>query len=221
MEVDSSNVIGSSSSSSSLLKKSEYYCGRDQLFRRDHMAITQPVVNGLIVDWDGVENVFDYAFTKHLRVNPLDHPLMLSEPTFQPQKDREKMVELMFEKFNTPALFLCKSAVLTAFSAGRSSACIVESGAGHTTVSSVHDGYVINKGIKRTKFAGLKLDEILEKTLNQQFTPAVSKLSCIIYIVYLYKSFMFEIVCLFESSLTSFILIVFSFGFLVSLVKKC
>jgi hypothetical protein len=122
--------------------------------------------------------VWSYALRQHLRVDPKEHPFMLSEPTFQPAADREKMLQLMFEKFETPASFLCKSAVLTAFSAGRSTACVLESGAGHTTVSPIHDGYVVSKGVRRSQMAGAKLDDVLEKILKQAerpvtLTPAV------------------------------------------------
>jgi len=145
----------------------QYLVGRSQFYRRDHMRISHPVRNGLVEDWDAVEAVWSYALGSHLRVDPKDHPLMVSEPTFQPAGDREKMLQLMFERFAAPATFLCKSSVLTAFSAGRATACVVESGAGHTTVAPVHDGYVVNRGVRRSQFGGDKLDVLLEKTLQQ------------------------------------------------------
>ena len=160
----------SSNNPTHALKRGEraYYTGRAQLYRRDHMQIVQPVKNGIVQDWDAVEQVWQYALNQHLHVDVRDHPLMLSEPTFTSNSDREKMVQMMFEKFDAPAIFLCKSSVLTAFSAGRSTACVVESGAGHTTVSPIHDGYVVTKGVRRSQMGGQKLDELLEKTLLQQ-----------------------------------------------------
>jgi len=149
----------------------QYFVGRAQLTRRDHMQITQPLEHGLVRDWDAVEAVWSYALRQHLRVDSREHPLMLSEPTFQPAADREKMLSLMFEKFDAPAMFLCKSSVLTAFSAGRSTACVLESGAGHTTVAPIHDGYVVSKGVRRSQMAGQKLDDVLEKILAQAERP--------------------------------------------------
>jgi actin-related protein len=158
--------------------KKKYFVGREQQYRRDNMVIEQPLKHGLVQNWDGVEAVWQYALSQHLRVDARDHPLMLSEPTFQPHADREKMLQLMFERFEAPATFLCKSSVLTAFSAGRSTACVLESGAGHTTVAPVHDGFVVTKGVRRTQVAGQRLDEILEKVITQsesrRITPAVS-----------------------------------------------
>jgi len=59
---------------------------------------------------------------------------------------REKLTELMFEKYNIPAFFLCKSAVLTAFANGRPTGLVVDSGATYTTAVPVYDGYVLQQG---------------------------------------------------------------------------
>ena len=184
--LNASAAAAASSSSGSLAASTtrggnnkQYFVGRSQLYRRDHMQISQPLQHGLVRDWDAVEAVWSYALWQHLKVDAREHPIMLSEPTFQPAADREKMLQLMFEQFETPAAFLCKSSVLTAFSAGRSTACVVESGAGHSTVAPIHDGYVVTKGVRRTHMAGAALDDVLEKVLTQEgdkrinITPAV------------------------------------------------
>ena len=58
------------------------------------------------------------------------HPLMVSEASYNTTELRAKYAELLFEKFETPALFLCKDAVLSAFSAGRSTALVLDLGGG-------------------------------------------------------------------------------------------
>lgn len=75
------------------------------------------------------------------------------------KEKREKLTELLFEKYDVPALFLCKNAVLSAFSVGRSTGLIVDSGASHTSAIPVHDGYVLQKG-KNIIFRFLTSDEI-------------------------------------------------------------
>ena len=52
----------------------------------------------------------------------------------------------MFEKYNIPAFFLVKNAVLAAFANGRSTGIVVDSGATHTSAVPVHDGYVLTQG---------------------------------------------------------------------------
>ncbi|XP_039428382.1 actin-like protein 6B [Corvus cornix cornix] len=67
---------------------------------------------------------------------------------------REKLTELMFEHYNIPAFFLCKTAVLTAFANGRSTGLVLDSGATHTTAIPVHDGYILQQGIVKSPLAG-------------------------------------------------------------------
>uniref|UniRef100_A0A3B4AH11 Uncharacterized protein n=1 Tax=Periophthalmus magnuspinnatus TaxID=409849 RepID=A0A3B4AH11_9GOBI len=63
-------------------------------------------------------------------------------------------MKLMFEHYNIPAFFLCKSAVLSAFANGRSTGLVLDSGATHTTAIPVHDGYVLQQGIVKSPLAG-------------------------------------------------------------------
>jgi hypothetical protein len=53
---------------------------------------------------------------------------------------------MMFEKYNVPAFFLCKNAVLAAFASGRSTALVLDTGSVQTTAIPVHDGYVLQHG---------------------------------------------------------------------------
>jgi hypothetical protein len=41
-----------------------------------------------------------------MRLKPEEHPMMLSEPSMNEKAVREKMVELMFEKYNVPGMHL-------------------------------------------------------------------------------------------------------------------
>ena len=55
-------------------------------------------------------------------------------------------VQLLFEKFDTPALFLSSAAVLCAFSAGKTTALVVDMGAGITSTVPVFEGFKLQKG---------------------------------------------------------------------------
>jgi len=52
----------------------------------------------------------------------------------------------MFEKYNVPAFYLVKNAVLAAFANGRSTGIVVDSGSSHTSAVPVYDGYVLSQG---------------------------------------------------------------------------
>ncbi|KVI11263.1 hypothetical protein Ccrd_010329, partial [Cynara cardunculus var. scolymus] len=72
----------------------------------------------------------------------------LCQSTLSSQK---RTAEIMFEKYQAPALFLAKNAVLTSFASGRATSLVVDSGGGSTTVAPVHDGYVLQK-VKQSHF---------------------------------------------------------------------
>ena len=99
--------------------------------------------NGLLEDWDVVEAIWEHTLKKRLVVEPNEHPILMGEPAHTTREKREKMVELLFEKHNPPAIFLAKNPCLAAFATGRATALVVDCGGGGTTVSAVHDGYAL------------------------------------------------------------------------------
>ena len=56
------------------------------------------------------------------------HPLMLAEPTFNTRELRERLTEIVFEQFGSPALFLAKNAALSAYATGRQTALVADAG---------------------------------------------------------------------------------------------
>ena len=57
-------------------------------------------------------------------------------------------------RYQVPAFFLAKTAVLAAFANGRSTGIVVDSGATHTSAIPVHDGYVLSQGIVTSPLGG-------------------------------------------------------------------
>ena len=77
-------------------------------------------------------------------------------------------VEMMFETFGVPALYMAKEAVLTSVSFGRATALVVDFGADSTSVVPVHDGYALNKGVQRSDVGGDMLTDQLTKLLRRK-----------------------------------------------------
>ena len=73
---------------------------------------------------------------------------------WNPKNVREKLIEILFEKYNVPALYLAPSAMLCAFSAGRPTGIVLDSGAHHTSAIPVYEGNVLTRGIVRTPYGG-------------------------------------------------------------------
>ena len=83
----------------------------------------------------------------NLMINPRETPLLFTETAIHNKDNRLKLAEFMFEKYQVPAMFICKSPVLASFSCGRSTALIIDSGNKMTYATPVHDGYALQKCI--------------------------------------------------------------------------
>lgn len=68
------------------------------------------------------------------------HPALFTEAVWTSRPAREKLAELLFEKYQAPAFFLVKNAVLCAFANGKSTALVVDAGASQTSAVPVIDG---------------------------------------------------------------------------------
>jgi len=98
-------------------KESNYYIGDSKLNTwRANMEIKNPMKDGLVKDWDAVEHLWQAAYNDMLHVNSSEHPLLCTEPAWNTSENREKMMELAFEKFDVPAFYVAKDAVMTAYS---------------------------------------------------------------------------------------------------------
>ena len=72
--------------------------------------------DGTIDNFDLFEKNLNYVLEENLLLNLADHPLLFSEPSFHNKQNRIKLTEFMFEKYKIPAIYICKSAVLSGFS---------------------------------------------------------------------------------------------------------
>ena len=94
-------------------------------------------------------------------INPRDTPLIFTEGPIHNKDLRLKLTEFMFEKFQIPAIYICKAPVLAAFSCGRSTAVILDSGHKQTIATPVHDGFALQKCIIKHDIGGAYLTQEL------------------------------------------------------------
>ncbi|KAF7456374.1 Actin family protein [Cryptosporidium felis] len=97
-----------------------------------------------------------------------EHPVLLTEPSKHNRQVREKETEIMFEKFDVPAVYTAKKAVLSAFSVGRSSGLVVDIGATTTSITPVLDGYTLQKPLSEYPIGGDFLDDQIARHLHKE-----------------------------------------------------
>ncbi|KAK6014687.1 Actin, partial [Ostertagia ostertagi] len=155
--------------SSNVKKKRNMFIGTTKIVvPRPRTTIQSFMKDGMIDDWEMFENLLDYSYSEVLHSETQYHPALFTESAWNDKTKRERLTELMFEKYNIPAFFLCKNAVLTAFANGRTSGLVVDSGATQTSAVPVYDGYAVTHAVVRSPIGGDVICEQLQHMLDEQ-----------------------------------------------------
>lgn len=84
---------------------------------RSFLNVTHPMEHGIVKNWEDMTHLWDYTFTK-LAVDPSDRKVLLTEPPMNPKKNRERMAEIMFERYQAGGVYVAIQAVLTLYAQG-------------------------------------------------------------------------------------------------------
>lgn len=68
------------------------------------IKLSYPIEHGVVKDWNDMEAIYRYIFDE-LKVNPKEHPVLLTEAPLNPINNRIHLAELFFETFGVPALY--------------------------------------------------------------------------------------------------------------------
>lgn len=133
---------------------------------RKDMELTSFLNDGMIEDWDLFDKMLEHIYDKHVHSDSQLHPVLISEAPWNIRAKRERITELMFEKYKVPAFFLAKNAMLAAFANGRSTGLVLDSGASHTSAVPVQDGYVLQQAIVRQPFGGDYITQLCKQYMD-------------------------------------------------------
>ncbi|MEA2070273.1 MAG: actin, cytoplasmic 2 [Asgard group archaeon] len=146
----------------------EYYIGEEALNLRGVLRLLYPIEHGTVEDWDAMERIWHFTFYNDLRENPNEHPILLTEAPLNPEHNREKMAEIMFETFNVPAMYVSMQAVLSLYASGRTTGMVVDSGDGVTHIVPIYEGFALTHAIDRIDLAGRDITNYFRRLLRQK-----------------------------------------------------
>jgi len=69
----------------------DFWVGDDAVAKKGMLTLNYPLEHGVVNNWNDMERIWHHTFYNELRIDPSEHPCMLTEAPLNPKPNREKM----------------------------------------------------------------------------------------------------------------------------------
>nr|XP_060614636.1 actin, clone 302-like [Anolis sagrei ordinatus] len=157
------SVVGRSSGA-----EKDVYVGAEAQSKRDILTLKYPMEHGYVNNWDDMEKIWHHTFYNELRVAPEEHPVSLTERPLNPIQSQEKMTQIMFETFSTPAMYVAIQPVLSLYASSRTTGVVLNIRNNYGEIVPIHEGRVLPRSLFRFFMCGQDLTNYLLKLLTER-----------------------------------------------------
>jgi len=131
---------------------------------RAMLEVNYPMDNGIVRNWDDMKLVWEHTWEK-LGIDPANSKVLLTEPPMNPSKNRERLIEEMFETYGFQGVYVAVQAVLTLYAQGLLTGVVIDSGDGVTHIVPVYEGFALPHLTRRLDIAGRDITKYMIKLL--------------------------------------------------------
>lgn len=133
---------------------------------RGALKLSRPMEAGRVTDWADAERVWAHAYSA-LEASYDGHPLLMTEAPLNPDTNREKCAEVLFEHLGVPALHMAPQATLSLYAAGKTTGLVLDIGDGVAQCVPVYEGLAVRSAVVRSEVAGRAISRRLELLLRR------------------------------------------------------
>ena len=136
---------------------------------RSLLELTYPMEEGIIKNAGDMEILWDYVLQKKLKINKSDfknRKLLITEAPNNPDKNKEKMAQILFEKIGIGFFNIEPQAKMTLYCEGGETGVVLDSGDGVTHVIPIAENYLLQHQIKRLDIAGRHITNYLTRLMQ-------------------------------------------------------
>jgi len=147
----------------------KYYISEECNKFMGNLNLHYPIESGIFKNPDDISLIFKYIYSKldANEENIKDHPILISEPLHNQDKNRENIAQILFEQLNVPSLIFASQPLLSLFSTAYTTGVILESGDAITQSCVSYEGYLIPSSCFRYDYGGRDVTNILKILIDK------------------------------------------------------
>jgi actin beta/gamma 1 len=149
------------------MDQKDAYVGDEAQSKRGVLTLKYPIERGSITNWNDMEKLLHHTFYNELRIAPEEHPVLLATG-FHCKSSLEKAMQILFETFNVPAVYLISPAVLALYASGRTTGVVLSMGDGVCSAVAIYEGYALPHTAASMDIGGRDITDYLQKILTER-----------------------------------------------------